>query len=267
MEGAGGDGCEIVPGGRPGAFVLRMAGASQSHVDLRHPLHLEFEYVRRIGDVLDACAPGGAPVRVVHVGGAAMTLPRYVAASRPRSAQVVLEPDAAVTELVRVELPLPPRSGIKVRPRDGRRGLAELRDDHAEVVVVDAFADARVPGDLVTVECFREAARVLDHDGLLVLNLTDRAPFPWARRAVAGVRTVFDQVMLTAEPATLRARRLGNLVVVASRGPVPVDALRRRAASAPAPYRVLDAAQVSDSFGGGTPFTDADTADSPAPDG
>ena len=76
---------EIVPGDRPGSFVLRLDGMNQSYVDLRHPLHLEFEYVRRIADVLDAAAPTGAPVRVVHVGGAAMTLPRYVAASRPRS--------------------------------------------------------------------------------------------------------------------------------------------------------------------------------------
>ncbi|HEU5037670.1 MAG TPA: fused MFS/spermidine synthase [Nocardioides sp.] len=256
---------EIVPGDRPGTFVLRMAGMNQSHVDLRHPLHLEFEYVRRIADVIDAAAPAGAPLRVLHVGGAAMTLPRYVATARPRSAQVVLEPAADVTEMVRAEIPLPPRSGIKVRPLDGRRGVAELRDGYAELVVLDAFADARVPGDLVTVEFFREVSRVLDPAGLFVLNLTDRAPFGWTRRAVAGLRTVFPELMLTAEPATLRARRLGNLVVVASRGPVPVDALRRRSASAPAPYRVLDAAQLSDGFGGGTPFTVNDTEPSPPP--
>lgn len=258
--------CEIVPGDRPGSFVLRLDGMSQSHVDLRHPLHLEFEYVRRIGDVLDAAAPAGAPVRVVHVGGAGLTLPRYVAASRPRSAQVVLEPDTDLTERVRTELPLPPRSGIKVRPVDGRRGVAELRDGHAEVVVLDAFAGGRVPGDLVTVRFFNDVARVLDAGGLFVLNLTDRAPFGWTRRVVAGLRTVFPELMLTAEPATLRARRLGNLVVVASRGPVPLAALQQRARTAAAPYRVLDARAVSDSFGGGTPFTEADAEPSPAPE-
>lgn len=257
------EGCEIEPGDRPGTFVLRMAGMSQSHVDLRHPLRLEFDYVRRMGDLVDACAPLGAPVRVVHVGGAAMTLPRYVAAARPRSAQVVLEPESTVTDLVRAELPLPPRSGIKVRPLDGRRGIAELRDGYAELVLLDAFAGARVPGELVTVEYFRDLARVLDGAGLLVLNLTDRSPFGWSRRVIAGLRSVFGEVMLTAEPATLRARRLGNLVVAASRGTVPVDAIRHRAASASSPYRVLDQAEVSDTFGGGTPFTDADTEPSP----
>lgn len=257
--------CEIVPGDRPGTFVLRLDGMNQSHVDLRDPLHLEFEYVRRIGDVLDACAPDGAPLRVVHVGGAAMTVPRYVAATRPRSAQVVLEPATEVTDRVREEVPLPPRSGIKVRPVDGRRGIAELRDRYAEVVVVDAFAAGRVPGELVTEAFFRDVARVLDAAGTLVLNVTDRAPFGWARRVVAGLRAAFPEVMLTAEPATLRARRLGNLVLVASRGPVPLAALQQRAVSAASPYRVLDGRAVSDSFGGGTPYMPADAEPSPAP--
>ncbi len=257
--------CEIVPGDRGGTFLLRLDGMHQSHVDLEDPRHLEFEYVRRIGDVLDACAPDGDPIRVVHVGGAAMTLPRYVAATRPRSAQVVLEPAADVTDRVREELPLPPRSGIKVRPVDGRSGITALRDGYADVVVVDAFAGGRVPGDLVTAAFFLDAARVLGPTGTLVLNVTDRAPFGWSRRVVAGIRAAFPELMLTAEPATLRARRLGNLVLVASRGAVPLEALRARAASASSPYRVLDAGAVSDSFGGGTPFTDEDAEPSPAP--
>lgn len=256
---------EILPAGRPGAFVLRMSGMEQSHVDLADPTRLEFDYVRRIGDVLDAAGPPGARLRVVHVGGAALTLPRYVAATRPGSAQVVLEPDVAVTERVRAGLPLPPRSGIKVRGVDGRGGLAALRDGHADVVVVDAFADARVPGGLVTTEAAAELARVLQPGGLAVLNLVDRAPFAWARRAVAALRTAFPGLLLSAEPATLRGRRAGNLVVVAADGTLPLADLRLRAAAGATPYRVLDDRRVRDGFGGGRPFTDADTAPSPAP--
>ena len=102
--------------------------------------------------------------------------------------------------------------------------------------------------------------------GLLLLNLTDRAPFAWTRRVVAAVRRELPALMLSAEPATLRGRRPGNLLLVAGRGAVPVAALRTRAASSPAPYRVLDGAQVSDTVGGGRPFTDADAEDSPPQD-
>ncbi|WP_252274485.1 fused MFS/spermidine synthase [Nocardioides sp. LMS-CY] len=256
---------EILPADRPGCFVLRMSGMDQSYVDLTDPTRLVFEYVRRLGDVVDVVAPPRSPLRVAHVGGAGLTLPRYVATTRPHSSQVVLEPAAAVTELVRRELPLPRRSGIKVRPVDGRAGVATLRDGGADLVVVDAFADARVPASLVTDAFFADLARVVGSTGVVALNLTDRAPFGWTRRAVAALRGALPHVLLTAEPATLRAKRLGNLVVVASRGEVPLDALRQRATTAAAPYRVLDAAAVSDSFGGGTPFTDADAEASPAP--
>lgn len=256
---------EIVPADHANAYLLRLDGQDQSHVDLDAPTRLAFDYVRRMGDVLDAWGRAGEPVRIVHVGGAAMTLPRYVAATRPRSAQVVLEPAAEVTDLVREQLPLPRRSGIKVRPVDGRTGLAAFRDDSLDVVLIDAYAGGRVPGDLVTVEVAAQAARLLGPSGLLLLNLVDRAPFAWTRRVVAAVRTAFAETMLSAEPATLRGRRPGNLLLVAGVDGVPLADLRARAASSPAPYRILDDRQVSDSMGGGTPFTDADTAPSPAP--
>jgi len=240
-----------------------MDGRDQSHVDLGDPARLEFDYVRRIGDVLDAWHSPGEPMRVLHIGGAAMTLPRYVAHTRPRSAQVVLEPATAVTELVRSELPLPRHSGIKVRPVDGRSGLASFRDGALDVVVVDAFTAGRVPGELVTSECAAAYARVLADDGLLLVNLVDAAPFAWTRRAVAAVRAALPELLLSAEPATLRGRRPGNLLLVATRATVPVEALRARAVTSPAPYRVLDATQVSDTVGGGRPFTDDSSADSP----
>ena len=254
---------EILPTERAGAFLLSMDRFHQSHVDLGDPARLEFDYVRRMGDVVDACAEPGTPLRVLHVGGAAMALPRYVAHTRPRSAQVVLEPDVETIELVRRELPLPRRSGIKVRPLDGRSGLTALRDESLDLVVVDAFEQGRVPGDLVTVGCAEQYVRVLAGEGLVLLNLVDRAPFAWTRRVVAAVRTAMPAMLVSAEPATLRARRPGNVLLVAGREHVPLRALRERAASGASPYRVLDDRQVSDTLGGGVPFTDEDTEASP----
>jgi hypothetical protein len=146
---------------------------------------------------------------------------------------------------------------------DGRTGLAAVRDGSQDAVVVDAFAQGRVPGDLVTQECAAAYARVLDQDGLLLLNLVDAAPFGWTRRVVAAVRTALPTVMVSAEPATLRARRPGNLLLVAGRTAVPEAALAARAQSSPSPYRVLSGSPVADRFGGGRPFSDADTAPSP----
>jgi len=247
---------ELVDAGRPGAYLLRIDGDDQSYVDMGDPTRLEFDYVRRMGDVLDAQGPAGQPLRAVHVGGAGLTLPRYLAATRPGSVQVVLEPDEDVTALVRERLPWPRSDRIKVRAVDGRTGLHQLRDGYADVVVLDAYLRGQVPTDLVTSECFAVVARVLDDEGWFLLNLSDRAPFAHTRRVVAGLRQHFPRLMLTAEPATLRARRAGNLLVVAGAGDLPADALRSRVAASALPYRVLDDDGVRSSFGGGVPFPD-----------
>ena len=252
---------------RPSGHTLRIDGTDQSHVDLDDPTHLEFDYMQRIADVIDALGSPGRPLRFVHIGGAAMTIPRFVSATRPTSAQIVLEPDERVTALVREELPLPRQSGIKVRPVDGRAGIAALRPGFADVVILDAFDGAQVPAELSTTEFFADLARVVVDDGVVLLNLADRAPFPYVRRAVRGVRDSFGQVMISAEPATLKGRRFGNVLIAASQAPLPWEALARRAASSAFPYRVLPYADVIEKFAAKTPFTDADAERSPAPPG
>ena len=248
---------EIVATDRPGSFLVRCDGRDQSLVDLGDPTRLAFDYVRRMGDVIDAAAAPERPLRVLNIGGAGLTLPRYVAATRPGSRQVVLEPDEALTARVRAELPLPRRSGIRVRPVDGRAGLAEIRDGSCDLVVLDAYRDGRVPAELLTLECCDQVARVLGAQGTFLANLSDRAPFPSVRSMVTGLRRLFGELVVGAEPATLRGRRAGNLLVVATFARTPASALVRGAAVSAAPYRVLTGAQVNDSFGGGVPLHDA----------
>ncbi|WP_375424735.1 spermidine synthase [uncultured Friedmanniella sp.] len=251
---------------RPRAFTLQVGGADQSYVDLDDPLRLEFDYVQRLADVLESTSRPGERLGVVHVGGAALTLPRYVAATRPRSAQVVLEPDAELTAFVRQHLPLPRQSGIKVRDIDGRTGIAALRDAYAEVVVVDAFAGAQVPAELTTLEFLADVHRVLVAPaGLFLLNITDRGPFGYARRVLAGVRATFGDVAFCTEPATVKGRRFGNVVLVGSDRPLPLEEIARRAGSAPYPYRVLHGPRLDQLQAGASPFTEADRASSPAP--
>lgn len=230
---------------RNGLFVLELDGMQQSVVDLHDPTHLAFDYMRRIGDVLDAMPPGR--LRVLHVGGAAMTLPRYVAASRPGSRQIVLEPAADVIDHVREHAPLPPRSGIRVRPVDGMAGIAEVRDASQDVVVLDAFAGAVVPAELTGVAFVEHVRRTLAPGGVLVANLVGRPPFAEVRDFVAAARAL-GTVAVGVEPPTLKGRRPGNLVVAC--GAVPD---RPFGEPSPLEYRVFAGRAVSDSFGGGAP--------------
>jgi spermidine synthase len=250
---------------RDGSWVLMVEGTPQSHVDLVDPAHLEFEYVRRMGHVLDLAGPPGEPLDVVHLGGGALTLPRYVAVTRPGSRQRVVEVDERLTELVRAHLPLPRGARVRVRAADARAGLAALPPASADVVHTDVFAGARTPAHLTTVEFQREVRRVLRPGGVCAANVADGPPLTFARSQVATLRAVFADVAVLAEPGTLRGRRFGNLVAVASDAALPVAALTRRCAGDPMPARVVEGADLDRFAGRARPVTDDAAQPSPEP--
>src|SRR4029450_2295398 len=204
-------------------------------------------------------------LRVVHVGGAAMTLPRYLAATRPTSAQGGLEPDIELTAFVRRHLPLTARSGIKVRGTDGRRGIAELRDGYADLVIVDAFVGARVPAQLTTGAFLADARRVLSDHGVIIINLTDRGPLGYSKRVLAGVRRAFPHVLLCTEASTLKGRRFGNVIIAGGATPMPHAAIAERAGRPPFPYRGLHGARLKQLLADSVPFSDQDAEESPEP--
>jgi spermidine synthase len=249
-----GSGLAAVEAAADGTFVLRIDGSPQSQVDLADPTHLPFEYMRRIGDVIDVVAPRRQPVAVTHIGGAALSLPRYVATTRPRSRQIVFEPDEDLTDFVREALPVPKRSGIKVRPVTGRAGITELYDDSMDLLILDAFEQEAVPANLVTAEFFAECARVLRSTGLLVANLIDgSAGLPFIRRTAATVRTVIGDGVLLAERKILRGKGFGNVIAVAS--PQQVPDLTTAGRRAQPPYDVM---ALSELAGKAAPLTDAE---------
>jgi spermidine synthase len=250
---------------RARAWLLTVEGAPQSYVDLDEPTHLEFEYTRRLGHVLDTAAPPGAPLDTVHLGGGALTLPRYLAATRPGSRQDVVEADRALLDLVRERLPLPAGSGVAVHPADARDWLAAAGDASADVVVGDVFGGSRVPAHLTTLPYAREVARVLRPGGLYAANLADGAPFAFLGAQLATFGEVFGELAVIAEPSVLRGRRFGNAVLLAARRPLALAALARRTAADVFPARVEHGAALRRLRGSARPVSDADAAPSPEP--
>ncbi len=262
---AGGTAELLADADRDGSWMLLVESTPQSHVDLVDPTHLEFEYVHRMGHVLDLAGEPGAPLDVVHLGGGALTLPRYVSVTRPGSRQRVVEIDQQLTDLVREHLPLPRGARIRVRADDARVGLAALRDGSTDVVVTDVFSGARTPAHLTSTEFAAEAHRALRPGGLYIANVADGPPLRFARAQVATLRAVFRDVCLLAEPGTLRGRRFGNLVAVASDAELPIDDLIRRCARDPMPARVVHGGDLLRFVGTSRPVHDTDAVDSPEP--
>ncbi|KUJ65556.1 spermidine synthase-like protein [Streptomyces albus subsp. albus] len=250
---------------RERAWLLTLDEAPQSYVDLDDPTHLEFEYARRMAHVIDALPEPGRPLDVLHLGGGALTLPRYTAATRPGSRQRVIEADRGLIELVADVLPVPPESGIEVRPADARAALEEAPPGSADLVVADVFGGSRVPAHLTSVEYARAAARALRPDGVYTANLADGAPFAFLRSQLATFRTVFAALCLIAEPGVLRGRRFGNAVLVAAQQELPLDELARRTAADAFPARVEHGLRLERFTGGAAPVADTTAVPSPPP--
>lgn len=239
---------------RPAGWTLLIDGVAQSYVDSSDPCHLAFEYVRRLARVVDAAAAPGRPLAVLHLGGGALTLPRYVAATRPGSAQRVVERDPELVALVaRV---LPPPADVVIEIADAR-GFVAAAHDHYDVILVDVFAGAAMPAALAEAGFAGAAAGLLRPGGLLAMNLTDVPPLAWSRTQVATLRTAFDDVCLIGGAAMLRGRRAGNLVAVAAGGgELPVRRLTASAARDPEPGRVLHGERLRAFAAGARPRLD-----------
>lgn len=250
---------------RDRAWLLTVDGAPQSYVDLDEPTHLEFEYTRRLGHVLDIVAEPGRPLDVLHLGGGALTLPRYVTATRPGSRQDVVEFDRGLLDLVAEHLPVPPRAGVELHAADAREWLEAAPDDSADVLVADVFGGSRVPAVVTSLAYVQEAARVLRGDGVYLANLADAAPFAFLRSQLANLAEVFEELVLIAEPAVLRGRRFGNAVLAAAHRPLDLSALARRTASDAFPARVVHGPGLRRLVGDAHPVRDEDAVPSPEP--
>ncbi|WP_420802438.1 fused MFS/spermidine synthase [Streptomyces taklimakanensis] len=246
---------------RDSGRTLVLDGLRHSYVDIEDPTFLEFTYVRAIASVVDAAFPEGEPLAAHHLGGGGLTLPRYLAATRPGTHSVVSEIDGGVVRIDRDRLGLRPGAGIDVRVEDGRLGLRRLDTDSRDLVVGDAFGGVSVPWHLTTVEAMTDVRRVLDEDGLYVANLIDHGGLAFARAEAATLGETFEHVALVGEPADIgldptATPEGGNLVVLASDRPVDPRAIQEALDARRTGWKIATGDDLASWIGDARPLTD-----------
>lgn len=242
------------------AWLLRVDGVAQSHVDLGDPRWLEFDYIRTMADVVDLQAQEGEPVTVLHLGGGLCTLARYTADTRPGSRQLVLEADTRLAEMVRAQLGT---AGFRLKVADAVAEVPRLSSGGSDVVVVDCYAGPTVPTAVTTREFVAEVARLLAPGGTAVANISDGRPLDFTRGQVATWLDVFAHVALLADPQVLKMRRFGNLVVVGSDAPLPLADLAQRGRREPGRARVVAERELAAWTGGAAVVTTGTAVDPP----
>lgn len=245
---------ELIPDRwRPGGWTVAVDGVAQSYVALDDPTFLAIPCVSWMGLAVDRRWPPGQPVSAVHVGGAGCTLPRYVAATRPDSTQIVFELDGELVSFVREHLGL---AGFDVRIADGRDGIAGLPADSADLIVLDVFRGADLVVDMATVGFLRETGRVSRSGGLFVANVWDGEDLTFARRFTTTVEAVYPHAVVMGEAGVFLKSRPGNLVIAASAEPLPVGELVRGGKASGDQFFCLTAGQFA-AFCGRAPMFDS----------
>lgn len=237
-------------------------------VNLDDPLDLGFEYVRRIARGIDQIGTAGEAVSVIHLGAGALTLARYLEATRPGSRQQVIELEPDLIELVRESAPLPRGANIRVRYGDAREMLSRLPKGlhgSADVIIIDIFSGARTPAHVASVEFYEAVRAYVRPGGMVAVNIADGPGLAFARRQAAALCEVWAEVVLTTETSILKGRRFGNVVAFASALPLPFDSLPRILRSDPVPSVVVEGPELSRFIAGVNPARDVSATPSPLP--
>jgi spermidine synthase len=220
---------ELVPDGdNPSGWLLKLNGVQSSHVDLADPLRLEFEYMRWIVALVESQWSRSARLRVLHLGGAACSLARYLVAAYPDSRNVVVEIDARLAEFVRAWFSLPRAPLLKIRVGEARQVTESLAEASRDLIIRDVFAGPLTPKPLTTVEFTAQARRILAPGGVYLVNCGDAPALATARREAATISAGFAHTAIIADPPMLKGRRYGNIIIAGSDAPLAENPLLTR---------------------------------------
>ncbi|TLM75135.1 spermidine synthase [Pseudarthrobacter sp. NamB4] len=245
-------------------WLLKINGVMSSHIDLADPLFLDFEYMRWMAALIESRWPpsgipsGAAPsaghkLRGLHLGGGACSMARYFLAVYPDARQVVVELDGKLAEYVRGWFNLPKAPLLRIRVGEAREVTETLTAGSRDFIIRDVFAGAVTPRPLTTAEFNQHVKRVLAPGGLYVVNSGDAPDLKNAREDAATIAASFKHTVIIADPAMLKGRRYGNMVMAGSDVPLGEDPqLARRLLGGAVPAHLWDDGQVR-AFAAGAP--------------
>ena len=194
-------------------WTIEVNGVPSSHIDMDDPSQLDFEYMRAMAGLVRHHSFSDTRLRALHLGGGACTLARYFAAEYPDARQVVVELDGKLAELVREWFDLPRAPLLRIRVGEARAVTETLTADSRDLIVRDVFAGAVTPASLATVEFTEHVRRVLAPGGIYVVNCGDTRDLTLAKREAATIGSIFPNTVIIADPAMLKGRRYGNVVI------------------------------------------------------
>lgn len=249
--------------GTNGGFSLVIEGTTQSHVNPVDPLDLQLEYARLVAALIDAFRPPGEPIRVLHLGAGALTIPRYVGATRPGSVQHVVELHRELLEFVLAALPLDEGVELTVEYDDGRAAVerAARIGGGYDLAIVDVFSGSVSPRHMSTAEFFTQLQQLLSAEGVVAVNTLATAGLQMSREVGATLASMHPEVIALASPAVVAEQSLGNVVFAASTSPLDPRRVLLHANAGPRSIELLSGPTFDDFVDGAMARHDGDPSD------
>ena len=162
----------------------------------------------------------------VIIGGAGYAFPRFFLHAYPQRTIDVVDIDPAMTDIAQEYFDFQPTEHVRSIVQDGRIFLNTTEEKY-DVVYMDAFSNlSSVPSQLTTHEAMQQIDRVLNEDGILLMNIISRKEGPegqYFRAQYHTMRRVFPQVLVF--PIRSDDER-SNIILIAMKSPHPIAMTR-----------------------------------------
>jgi spermidine synthase len=154
------------------------------------------------------------------IGGGAFVYPRDYLRQFPLATMDVVEIDPRLKELARQYFGFHDDTRLRVINQDGRTFLNQSHNRY-DVIFCDAFSSYLIPYQLTTQESVKHLHRVLNDNGVVLVNIIssiegDEGRF--LRAEYATFRAVFPQVFLFATHSVDNGKIFQNIMLVAIKG-------------------------------------------------
>ena len=200
-------------------WTLVIDGFYHSNLDLSGPPKLNFDYAKRVAYLTDHFFPEGRPISVLHLGGGALSIPRYIEQTRPGSRQVVVEVEKDVITFVEEHFPLPSDTNIELIYADAAdiRHIMEDRYLAFDLILCDVYMDYLAPTEESALKFYSALDDLLSEDGIVVINAVDalETQEAFAYKHFEYSKDVFDRVAVLADVEDLENNRKTNILIVA----------------------------------------------------
>jgi MFS family permease len=190
------------------------------------PNYLGYRYLKIFAKTISYHTGADTTPIILHLGGGAYSLPRYIEHNYPGSTNDVVEIDPVVTEVAYDELGLSRETSVTTYNQDARIFLSRHNGIQGkyDLVIGDVYNDVSVPYHLTTLEYNKLVEATMKPDGMYLSNIIDNYYIgSFLPHYIHTVRQVFEHVYLFSSIDFDKSYHSNTFVVAATNSPIDLD--------------------------------------------